>query len=89
MHISREVMYIHEKLCTFMRSYVDSWEVMYIHEKLCTFHEKLCTFMRSYVHSSGLQIRERIEKQFSLFLIQNICCGCSKETVLLNTQKHV
>ena len=44
-------MCIHEKLCAFMRSYVDSWEVMYIHEKLCTFHEKLCTFMRSYALS--------------------------------------
>ena len=28
---------------------------------------------------SGLQIRVRIEKLFSLFLIQNICCGFSKE----------
>ena len=27
----------------------------------------------------GLQIRVRIEKLFSLFLIQNICCGYSKE----------
>ena len=28
---------------------------------------------------AGLQIRVRIEKLFSLFLIQNICCGYSKE----------
>ena len=28
---------------------------------------------------SGLQIRVRIGQLFSLFLIQNICCGCSKE----------
>ena len=28
---------------------------------------------------SGLQIRVRIGKLFSLFLIQNICCGYSKE----------
>ena len=27
----------------------------------------------------GLQIRVRIGKLFSLFLIQNICCGYSKE----------
>ena len=29
--------------------------------------------------NSGLQIRVRIGKLFSLFLIQNICCGYSKE----------
>ena len=28
---------------------------------------------------AGLQIRERIGKLFALFLIQNICCGYSKE----------
>ena len=28
---------------------------------------------------AGLQIRVRIGKLFSLFLIQNICCGYSKE----------
>ena len=28
---------------------------------------------------SGLQIRVRIGKLFSLFLIQNICCGYSKK----------
>ena len=28
---------------------------------------------------TGLQIRVRIGKLFSLFLIQNICCGYSKE----------
>ena len=28
---------------------------------------------------SGLQIRVHIGKLFSLFLIQNICCGYSKE----------
>ena len=28
---------------------------------------------------AGLQIRVRIENLFSLFLIQNICCGYSKE----------
>ena len=28
---------------------------------------------------AGLQIRARIRKLFSLFLIQNICCGYSKE----------
>ena len=30
---------------------------------------------------SGHQIRVGIEKLFSLFLIQNLCCGNSKETV--------
>ena len=31
------------------------------------------------LHGSGLQIRVRIGKLFSLFLMQNICCGYSKE----------
>ena len=31
------------------------------------------------VPGTGLQIRVRIGKLFSLFLIQNICCGYSKE----------
>ena len=48
-------MYIHEKLCTFMRSYVDSCEVMLevmcIHGKLCTFMRSYAHFTRSYVHS--------------------------------------
>ena len=34
---------------------------------------------RCYIHHSGLQIRVLIGKLFSLFLIQNICCGYSKE----------
>ena len=29
--------------------------------------------------NSGLQIRVRIGELFSLFVIQNICCGYSKE----------
>ena len=29
---------------------------------------------------AGLQIRVRFGKLFSLFLIQNICCGYSKES---------
>ena len=32
-----------------------------------------------YLNASGLQIKVRIGKLFSLFLIQNICCGYSKE----------
>ena len=40
--------------------------------------------------NSGPQIRVRIRIVFSLFLIQNICCGYSKEpsreTVLLSAQ---
>ena len=31
------------------------------------------------VLEAGLQIRMRIGKLFSLFLIQNICCGYTKE----------
>ena len=30
-------------------------------------------------HGTGLRIRVRIGKLFSLFLKQNICCGYSKE----------
>ena len=32
-----------------------------------------------YMYHAGLQIRLRIGKLFSLFLMQNICCGYSKE----------
>ena len=32
-----------------------------------------------YTMVAGLQIRVRIVKLFSLFLVQNICCGYSKE----------
>ena len=38
-----------------------------------------CTF-------TGLQIRVRLGKLFSLFLLQNICFGYSKEPSLLKTQ---
>ena len=32
-----------------------------------------------YMYHAGLQIRVCIGKLFSLFLMQNICCGYSKE----------
>ena len=48
---------------------------------LCTFCT--CFFISSdlhrRIHISGLQIRVRIGKLFSLFLVQNICCGYPKE----------
>ena len=36
------------------------------------------TASKSQYQESGLRIREHIGKLFSLFLIQNICCGFSK-----------
>ena len=41
----------------------------------------LCTVEKGEIlhHISGLQIRVRIGKLVSSFLIQNICCGYSKE----------
>ena len=51
--------------------------------------QNLCC-RHSFEVSPGLRIRVHIGKLFSLFLIQNICCGYSKnrlnETVLLSTQ---
>ena len=37
-----------------------------------------CSFSTKSITYVGLQIRVCIGKLFSLFLIQNICCGCSK-----------
>ena len=63
---------------------------LYYHD-LIIFRKKLLTknkkpgeknhepFTISTLHVAGLQIRVRIGKLFSLFLIQNICCGYSKE----------
>ena len=45
---------------------------------LVIFHGHL-KFLGIIVPLSDLQIRRCIGKLFSLFLIQNICCGCSKE----------
>ena len=42
--------------------------------------ENICIFtLKNDVSLAVLQIRERIEKLITLFLIQNICCGYSKE----------
>ena len=50
-------------------------------------------FTISTLHAAGLQIRVRIGKLFSLFLIRNICCGYSKEPSQLDGSfelpKHV
>ena len=46
--------------------------------RYCSVHyEKL--FFSCLGTTTGLQIRVRIGKLISLFLIQNICCGCSNE----------
>ena len=42
-------------------------------------HTYFFFFGLSNMPPTGLQIRVRIGKLFSLFLIQNICCGYSKE----------
>ena len=39
----------------------------------------IVSFITGKYITAGLQIRVRIEKLFSLFLIQNICCGYTKE----------
>ena len=41
------------------------------------------------ITESGLQIRVHIGKLFSLFLIQNICCGYSKHMFKLMGKKII
>ena len=43
------------------------------------FENPFCTKIEDFEIDTGLQIRVRIGKIFSLFLNQNICCGYSKE----------
>ena len=46
-------------------------------------HETFVRNFRAFTVSeeSGLQIRVRIGQLFSLYLIQNICCGYSKKNI--------
>ena len=46
---------------------------------LSTIYSSLSTGVQCWSTLTGIQIRVRIGKLFSLFLIQNICCGYSKE----------
>ena len=56
-----------------LRFYIFLFSLMLLKTFLCNF------LLKRFLAGSGLQIRVHIGKVFSLFLIQNICCGYSKE----------